>query len=323
MRSIEEVSMRSIEEVSMRSIEEVSMQSIEEVSMQSIEGSRETLFTTSSQETSLTGPLSGVGHHPISVFDEKDKNFQKVNLFESFVKQNFPPGWKARKQIKKILKTANILRNFRKVVTSPIPSVKWSYLSKKPNKEDYLFSIYETSIQQALGYTCGEAILKLLSPINCHQLESGSKVLLWQINEQIPVLENQGFLLKPDIILLNLLRTQKSITVRRLKIAHILRKTKILPKQMVFSVLPVLPPNLRPIIQLDENVVAVSDCSQIYQKIVQRSNRLSKKMSKYLSYETCLGLKVLLQQAVDGLIENGKGGSKPLCDNNGRPLKSL
>ena len=280
--------------------------------------SRETLFTTSSQETFLTG-----AHHPISVFDEKDRNFQKVNLFESFVKQNFPPGWKARKQIKKILKTANILRNFRKVVTSPIPSVKWSYLSKKPNKEDYLFSIYEISVQQALGYTCGEAILKLLSPINCHQLESGLKVVLWQINERISEVENQGFLLKSDIILLNSLRTKKSRTLRRLKIAKILRKTKILPKQMVFSVLPVLPPNLRPIIQLDENIVAVSDCSQIYQKIVQRSNRLSKRMSKYLSYDHCLRLKVLLQQAVDGLIENGKGGSKPLCDNNGRPLKSL
>ena len=262
-------------------------------------------------------------HQFIPVFDEKDRNFRKINLFENFVKQNFPPGWKARKQIKKILKTANILRNFRKVVISPIPSVEWSYLSKKPNKEDYLFSIYEISVQQALGYTCGEAILKLLSPINCHQLESGLKVVLWQINERISEVENQGFLLKSDIILLNSLRTKKSRTLRRLKIAKILRKTKILPKQMVFSVLPVLPPNLRPIIQLDENVVAVSDCSQIYQKIVQRSNRLSKKMSKYLSYETCLGLKVLLQQAVDGLIENGKGGSKPLCDNNGRPLKSL
>ena len=280
--------------------------------------SRETLFTISSQETAVTG-----AYHPISVFDGKNRNVQKVNLFESFVKQNFPPGWKARKQIKKILKTANILRNFRKVVTSPIPSVKWSYLSKKPNKEDYLFSIYEISVQQALGYTCGEGILKLLSPINCHQLESGLKVVLWQINERISEVENQGFLLKSDLILLNSLRTKKSRTLRRLKIAKILRKTKILPKQMVFSVLPVLPPNLRPIIQLDENIVAVSDCSQIYQKIVQRSNRLSKRMSKYLSYDHCLRLKVLLQQAVDGLIENGKGGSKPLCDNNGRPLKSL
>ncbi len=298
--------------------------------------SREALSTISLQET----------HQFIPVFDEKDRNFRKVNLFESFVKQNFPPEWKARKQIKKILKTANILRNFRKpvrssnilqakststfggslsggVVISPIPSVEWSYLSKKPNKEDYLFSIYEISVQQALGYTCGEAILKLLSPINCHQLESGLKVVLWQINERISEVENQGFLLKSDIILLNSLRTKKSRTLRRLKIAKILRKTKILPKQMVFSILPVLPPNLRPIIQLDENIVAVSDCSQIYQKIVQRSNRLSKRMSKYLSYDHCLRLKVLLQQAVDGLIENGKGGSKPLCDNNGRPLKSL
>ena len=251
------------------------------------------------------------------------KRFQKIDLFKSFAEQNFPPRWKPRQQIKKILKTANILKNFRKITLSPIPTIEWSYLSKKPNKEDYLFSIYEISVQQALGYTCGEAILKILSPINCYQLESGLKVVLWQINERISEVEDQGFLLKSDIILLNSLRTKKSRTLRRLKIAKILRKTKVLPKQMVFSLLPVLPPSLRPIIQLDENIVAVSDCSQIYQKIVQRSNRLSKRMSKYLSYDHCLRLKVLLQQAVDGLIENGKGGSKPLCDNNGRPLKSL
>ena len=258
-----------------------------------------------------------------SFFDEKAKRSQKINLFESFAEQNFPPEWKSRQQIKRIFKTANILRNFEKITLSPIPLSQWSNLSKKLNKKDSFFSIYEISVQQALGYTCGEAILKILSPIDCYQLESGLKVVLWQINERISEVEDQGFLLKSDIILLNSLRTKKSRTLRRLKIAKILRKTKVLPKQMVFSLLPVLPPSLRPIIQLDENIVAVSDCSQIYQKIVQRSNRLSKRMSKYLSYDHCLRLKVLLQQAVDGLIENGKGGSKPLCDNNGRPLKSL
>ena len=262
-------------------------------------------------------------HNFISAFDKKYRKLKKIELFEDFAEQNFPSGWRARKQIKKILKTATILKNFKGKITSPISSIEWSYLSKKPNKEDYLFSIYEMSVQQALGYTCGESILKLLSPINCYQLESGLKVVLCQINERISEVEDQGFLLKSDLILLNSLRTKKSRTLRRLKIAKILRKTKVLPKQMVFSLLPVLPPSLRPIIQLDENIVAVSDCSQIYQKIVQRSNRLSKRMSKYLSYDHCLRLKVLLQQAVDGLIENGKGGSKPLCDNNGRPLKSL
>ena len=257
------------------------------------------------------------------VFNKNPGKLRKINLFESFAEQNFPPEWKSRQQIKRILKTAQILKNFKKMTLSPIPLTEWSYLSKKLNKEDSFFSIYEISVQQALGYTCGEGILKILSPINCYQLESGLKVVLWQINERISEVEDQGFLLKSDIILLNSLRTKKSRTIRRLKIAKILRKTKVLPKQMVFSLLPVLPPSLRPIIQLDENIVAVSDCSQIYQKIVQRSNRLSKRMSKYLSYDHCLRLKVLLQQAVDGLIENGKGGSKPLCDNNGRPLKSL
>lgn len=257
------------------------------------------------------------------LFNKKYKKFRKVDFFKNFAEQNFPSGWKPKQQIKIILKTAAILRNFKKIRLSPISSNEWSSLSKKLSQEEYLFSLYEVSVQQALGYTCGEAILKILAPIDCRQLESGLKVVLWQINERISEVEDQGFLLKSDIILLNSLRTKKSRTLRRLKIAKILRKTKVLPKQMVFSLLPVLPPSLRPIIQLDENIVAVSDCSQIYQKIVQRSNRLSKRMSKYLSYDHCLRLKVLLQQAVDGLIENGKGGSKPLCDNNGRPLKSL
>jgi DNA-directed RNA polymerase subunit beta' len=87
----------------------------------------------------------------------------------------------------------------------------------------------------------------------------------------------------------------------------------------------VLPPDLRPIIQLSGDQVAVSDLNKFYQKILYRNKRFEWLSTKNI-YEY-LGLfqyeQRLFQEAVDGLIDNGKGGSEPITAQNERPLKSL
>nr|WQA10907.1 RNA polymerase beta' subunit [Streptosarcina sp. YL-2023a] len=113
--------------------------------------------------------------------------------------------------------------------------------------------------------------------------------------------------------------------IRRLKLVRNLRLGKIKPEWMVLSILPVLPPDLRPIIQLDGDQVAVSDLNKLYQKVLFRNNRLKRqKRNNYSnkSDEMKYGQR-LLQEAVDALIENGKGGAEPICASNDRPLKSL
>ena len=85
---------------------------------------------------------------------------------------------------------------------------------------------------------------------------------------------------------------------------------------MFLSVLPVLPPTLRPIIPLPGKVTAISDLNRLYQRILYRNNRLLKTPEPYYAHR-------ILQEAVDALIENGKGGSKPVSDQKNRPYKSL
>lgn len=86
--------------------------------------------------------------------------------------------------------------------------------------------------------------------------------------------------------------------------------------QMFLSVLPVLPPTLRPIIPLPGNVTAISDLNRLYQRILYRNTRFLKTPEPHYAHR-------ILQEAVDALLENGRGGSKPVADQKNRPYKSL
>ena len=106
--------------------------------------------------------------------------------------------------------------------------------------------------------------------------------------------------------------------VRRAKIIRDLIKSKIQPEWMVLDLIPVLPPELRPILRIAEDQLAVSDLNKIYQNILFRNARFTNKYKL-----NSLTMQSLLQKAVDALIDNGKGGNQSMCASNGRPLKSL
>jgi len=106
------------------------------------------------------------------------------------------------------------------------------------------------------------------------------------------------------------------------KIAKVQQKTN--PTSMILTVLPVLPPDLRPILKL-QNQIAASDLNRLYQRIIYRNERL-KKFLKDPSTSQSFEMKYaqrLLQEAVDNLIENGKGSVKPETNARGQALKSL
>ena len=110
-------------------------------------------------------------------------------------------------------------------------------------------------------------------------------------------------------------------TARRLKIVQLLMRNNRRPEWMLISTLPVLPPDLRPILQMSENLIVASDLNTLYQRVIYRNNRQYKLRIVEWSYAT--QLQRLVQDGVDRLIENGKGGSKPFLTPGGRPLKSL
>lgn len=120
---------------------------------------------------------------------------------------------------------------------------------------------------------------------------------------------------------IKLLMYTRAKKIRRLKLVKYFRRTKNRPEWMILSILPVLPPELRPIIQLDGDQVAVSDLNKLYQKVLFRNNRIKKNDS--MESDEIKYSRRLLQEAVDSLLENGKGGTTPICASNNRPLKSL
>ena len=109
--------------------------------------------------------------------------------------------------------------------------------------------------------------------------------------------------------------------MRRLKIAKLFFQSNKRPEWMMLSKLPVLPPELRPIVRLDGGVVVVADLNKLYQKVIFRNNRLE--ALRMIDLSSVGQAKRLLQEAVDGLLDNGKGGAVPLSGPNDRPLKSL
>ncbi|HQF91854.1 MAG TPA: DNA-directed RNA polymerase subunit beta', partial [Synergistaceae bacterium] len=115
---------------------------------------------------------------------------------------------------------------------------------------------------------------------------------------------------------------KKRKLVKRLNVVEDFRKSDSKPEWMVLNVLPVIPPDLRPMVQLDGGRFATSDLNDLYRRVINRNNRL-KKLQELKAPEIIIrNEKRMLQESVDALIDNGRVGKAVLGAGN-RPLKSL
>ena len=110
--------------------------------------------------------------------------------------------------------------------------------------------------------------------------------------------------------------------VRRLEVIEALRQSGNRPEWMVMDVIPVIPPDLRPMVQLDGGRFATSDLNDLYRRVINRNNRLSRLLELYAPDIIVRNEKRMLQEAVDSLIDNGRRG-RPVTGPGARPLKSL
>ena len=168
--------------------------------------------------------------------------------------------------------------------------------------------------------TGGVAIKKELNSLNLKQIYKNFKVeQLSKLNFQIANVENRDWLPRKRRRRLKRLNDRRLRIVRRLTVIKDLCRNKIKPEWITLSHLPVLPPALRPIIELDDGQLAVSDLNTFYQKVFLRNQRCLEDESegKCKTY-----YQRLLQESVDALIENGKA-SRPVSTPKGRPLKSF
>ncbi|MBQ6371057.1 MAG: DNA-directed RNA polymerase subunit beta', partial [Firmicutes bacterium] len=116
---------------------------------------------------------------------------------------------------------------------------------------------------------------------------------------------------------------QKKIRiVRRLEVIEALRVSGNRPEWMVLDVIPVIPPDLRPMVQLDGGRFATSDLNDLYRRVINRNNRLKRLLELNAPDIIVRNEKRMLQEAVDALIDNGRRG-RPVTGPGSRPLKSL
>jgi len=109
---------------------------------------------------------------------------------------------------------------------------------------------------------------------------------------------------------------------KRLKVVEVLRDSGQQPENMVLEVIPVIPPDLRPLVLLDSGNFATSDLNDLYRRIMNRNNRLKKLIDLNAPEVIIRNEKRMLQQAVDALFDNGRC-RRPVLGSSNRPLKSL
>lgn len=183
------------------------------------------------------------------------------------------------------------------VVTDPkeTPLLKKQLLNEKEYRES-IDKFGEDSFSAGMG---AEAVKKLLSEINLEQMSK-------ELREDLKTSSGQ----------------KKIRVVRRLEVSESFRKSGNRPEWMIIDVIPVIPPDLRPMVQLDGGRFATSDLNDLYRRVINRNNRLKKLLDLGAPDIIVRNEKRMLQEAVDALIDNGRRG-RPVTGPGNRPLKSL
>ena len=185
------------------------------------------------------------------------------------------------------------------VVMDPADSpFKKLQLLSEEEYEDYLMENEETELKVSIG---SEAIKELLAEININEL---AEEIRSELAEGVSSIQRKGKLIK------------------RLRLLDSLISSETDPTWMVMDVLPVTPPDLRPMVQLDGGRFATSDLNDLYRRVINRNNRLQRLLEMGAPEIIVRNEKRMLQEAVDALIDNGRRGRTVVGPNN-RALKSL
>nr|YP_009519263.1 RNA polymerase b-subunit [Codium arabicum]AYC65192.1 RNA polymerase b-subunit [Codium arabicum] len=197
-----------------------------------------------------------------------------------------------------------------------------SYLYKK----DVINPYYKQTELQPIHQTGTRPIFNLLKNLSvCIESKLFSENKYLKLYIQLLERQIRIVLLNYDKTFLHLDFISKLKLLQRLKIIRCFTQLSHQPNWMILSTLPVLPPDLRPILQLSSDQIAISDLNKLYQKVLFRNKRLQKLLKNNFMYnfEEINYAQRLLQESIDFLIENGKSGSETLQTTNNRPLKSL
>ncbi len=184
------------------------------------------------------------------------------------------------------------------IVTDPGP--EYTHLTKNQILTDAeykkLREYYEDDFQAGMG---AEAVKQLLADLDLEELSASLRAQMKDASGQ-----------------------KKAKIVKRLEVVDAFRMSGNKPEWMVIDVLPVIPPELRPMVQLDGGRFATSDLNDLYRRVINRNNRLKRLIQLNAPDIIVRNEKRMLQEAVDALIDNGRRG-RAVTGANNRALKSL
>ena len=164
--------------------------------------------------------------------------------------------------------------------------------------EDYVLEHEDTTLKVGIG---AEAIKELIAEIDIKAL---AEEIRTELNNGVTSVQ------------------KKSKLIKRLRLLDSLISSETDPTWMIMDVIPVTPPDLRPMVQLDGGRFATSDLNDLYRRVINRNNRLQRLLEMGAPEIIVRNEKRMLQEAVDALIDNGRRGRTVVGPNN-RPLKSL
>ena len=166
------------------------------------------------------------------------------------------------------------------------------------NERQYM-EVYEKYEDDFVADMGAEAIKKLLSEIDLDQLSA-------ELKEELETAAGQ----------------KRDKLAKRLEVVEAFRMSNNRPEWMILDVIPVIPPDLRPMVQLEGGRFATSDLNDLYRRVINRNNRLARLLELGAPKIIVRNEKRMLQEAVDALIDNGRRG-RPVTGPNNRALKSL
>ena len=183
------------------------------------------------------------------------------------------------------------------IVTDPGAArelTKQQFLNEKEYRD--MREKYEDDFEAGMG---AEAIKKLLEEIDLDALSN-------ELKEELATATGQ----------------KRVRLLKRLEVVESFRLSGNRPEWMILDVVPVIPPDIRPMVQLDGGRFATSDLNDLYRRVINRNNRLKRLLELGAPDIIVRNEKRMLQEAVDALIDNGRRG-RPVTGPNNRPLKSL
>src|SRR5579859_6367256 len=212
------------------------------------------------------------------------------------------------------------------------------YLKGVPSRMGYLLEMSTRNLERVIYYESYVTIDPGKAPIEVGQLLSEdeyqklrqeygasfkAKVGAEAIRDLMKIIDLEDLDKKLRVQMKQTTSEQKRKTIiKRLKVIESFRKSDNKPEWMFLEVLPVIPPELRPLVPLDGGRFATSDLNDLYRRVINRNNRLKKLLELHAPEVIVRNEKRMLQEAVDALLDNGRRGHAVRGPGN-RPLKSL